>query len=57
MTSIYGVAGEASPFLEFMYQWFPRLAEGQAIFSVDVVWMHLNFNRFPDETIHVSSFC
>ena len=35
---------------------FPRFAEGQAIFSVDVVWVHYEFNSFPDESIHVFGF-
>ena len=25
--------------------------------SVDVVWMHLNFDGFSDETIHVAGLC
>jgi hypothetical protein len=29
---------------------------GQAIFSVDVMWVHFKFSGFPDESIHVSGF-
>jgi hypothetical protein len=35
---------------------FPGFAEGQAIFSVDVLWVHFKFNSFLDESVHVSSF-
>jgi len=35
-----------SPFLKLVYTGFPRFAEGQAIFSADVVWMHFKFNSF-----------
>jgi hypothetical protein len=40
-----------------MQQWFPGLAEAESTISVDVVWMHLNFDGFSDETIHVASLC
>ena len=46
-----------SLFLEFMQQWLPVFAEVEFPISVDVIWMHLNFDGFSDETIHVASFC
>jgi len=42
------------PFLEFV--WFPGSAEVETPISVDVITMHLYFNGFYDETIHVASF-
>jgi hypothetical protein len=36
-----------------MQQWFAGFAEDESPISVDVVWMHLNFDGFSDETIHV----
>ena len=44
-------------FLRFMQQWLPGSAEVESPISVDVIWMHLNFNGFSDETIHVAGFC
>jgi hypothetical protein len=32
---------------------FPGFAEGQAIFSVDVLWVHFKFNSFLDDSVHV----
>jgi len=46
-----------SLFLEVMQQRLPRFAEVESPISVDVIWMHLNFDGFSDETIHVASFC
>ena len=46
-----------SLFLEFMQQWLPGYAEVESHISVDVIWMHLNFDGFSDETIHVAGFC
>jgi hypothetical protein len=37
-----------SPFLKLVYKGFPGFASGQAIFSVDVMWIHFKFNSFPD---------
>jgi len=45
-----------SLFLEFMRQWLPGFAEVESPISVDVIWMHLNFNGFSDETICVAGF-
>jgi hypothetical protein len=45
-----------SPFLKLVQKGFSGFAEGQAIFSVDTVWVYFNFNRFPDESVHVSGF-
>ena len=45
-----------SLFLEFMQQWLPEFAEVESPISVDVIWMHLNFDGFSDETIHVAGF-
>ena len=41
-------------FLEFMKQWLPGFAEVESPISVDVIWMHHNFDGFSDETIHVA---
>ena len=46
-----------SLFLKFMQQWLPGYAEVESRISVDVIWMHLNFDGFSDETIHVAGFC
>ena len=43
-------------FLEFMQQWLPGFAEVESPICVDVIWMHLNFDSFSDETIHVAGF-
>ena len=48
--------GWLSPFFEFMKQWFPRFAEIEAPISVNVIWMHLYFDGFSDETIHVAVY-
>ena len=45
------------PLFEFMKQWFLRFAETEAAISVNVVWMHLYFDGFSDEMIHVAGFC
>jgi len=45
-----------SLFLEFVQQWFPGFAEVESPISVDVIWIHLNFDGFSDETIHVAGF-
>ena len=49
--------GWLSPIFEFMKQWFPRFAEIEAPVSVHVIWMHVYFDGFSDETIHVAGFC
>jgi hypothetical protein len=51
---LYWVA--VSLFLEFVQQWFPGFAEVESPISVDVIWMHLSFSGFSDETIHVAGF-
>ena len=43
-----------SAFLEFMQQWLPGFAEVESPISVDVIWMHLSFDGFSDETIYVA---
>jgi len=48
--------GWLSVFLEFVQQWFPGFAEVESPISVDVIWMHLSFSGFSDETIHVAGF-
>ena len=44
-------------FLEVLQQGLPGFAEVESPISVDVIWMHLNFDGFSDETIHVAGFC
>jgi hypothetical protein len=40
-----------------MQQWLPGFAEVESPpISVDVIWMHLNFDGISDETIHVAGF-
>ena len=46
-----------SVFLEVMQQRLPGFAEVESPISVDVIWMHLNFDGFSYETIHVAGFC
>jgi hypothetical protein len=46
-----------SVFLEVMQQGLPGFAEVETPISVDVIWMHFNFDGFSDETIHVAGFC
>ena len=43
--------GWLSPLFEFMKQWLPWFAEIEAPISVHVIWMHLYFYGFYDETI------
>ena len=43
-----------SLFIEFMQQWLPGFAEVESPISVDVIWTHLIFDGFSDETIHVA---
>ena len=45
-----------SVFLEVMQQGFPGFAEVEYPISVNVIWMHLNFDGFSVETIHVAGF-
>jgi hypothetical protein len=45
-----------SPFRKLVQRGFSGFAEGQAIFSVDILWVQLKFNRFPDESVHASGF-
>jgi hypothetical protein len=40
-----------------MQQGLPGFAAVESPISVDVIWMHLNFDGFSDETIHVAGFC
>jgi len=40
-----------------MQQRIPGFAEVDSPISVDVICLHLNFDVFSDETIHVASFC
>ena len=49
--------GWLSVFLVVMQQGIPGFAEVESPISVDVIWMHLNFHGFSDETIHVAGFC
>ena len=35
--------------LEFMQQWLPGFAEVESPISVDVIWMHLNFDGFSEK--------
>ena len=46
-----------SVLLEFMQLWLPGFAEVESRISVNVIWMHLNFDGFSDKTIHVAGFC
>ena len=48
--------GGLSPLFEFMKQWFPRFAEIEAPIPVHVISIHLYFDGFSDETIHVAIF-
>ena len=45
-----------SPVFQHMQQWFAGTAAVEASFSVHIVGMHLYFNGFSDEAIHVSGF-
>ena len=49
--------GWLSVFLEVMQQGLPGFADAEFPISVNVIWMHLNFDGFSDETIHVAGFC
>ena len=51
-----GITGLSSV-SQCMQQWFPGITEVEASFSVHIVGMHLYFNGFSDEAIHVSGFC
>ena len=42
--------------LDVMQQGLPGFAEAESHISVDVIWMHLNFDGFSDDTIHVAGF-
>ena len=44
------------PLPEFVQQRLPGSAEVETPISVDVIRMHLYFDGFSDETIHVASF-
>jgi hypothetical protein len=46
-----------SPFFKQVQKGFPRSAQGQSIISLHAVWVHFQFNGFPDESVHVSGFC
>ena len=46
-----------SPFFKQVQKGFPRSSHGQSIISLHAVWVHFQFNGFPDESIHVSGFC
>ena len=39
-----------------MQQRLPGFAVVESSISVDVIWMHLNFDGFSDETIHVAGY-
>ena len=43
-----------SVLLEVMQQGLPGFAEVESRISVNVIWMHLNFDGFSDKTIHVA---
>ena len=45
-----------SPLHEFVQQRLARSAEVETPISVDVIRMHLYFDGFSDEPIHVASF-
>jgi hypothetical protein len=45
-----------SPFFKHVQSEFPEFALVQALVSVNVVWVLLQFNGFPDESVHVSGF-
>ena len=45
-----------SPFFKHLQKLFPGFAEGQAIFSVHLIWIHFQFNGFPVDSVHVSGF-
>ena len=47
---------QLSVFLEDMQQGFPRFAEVESPISVNVIWMHLNFDGFSEGRIHVAGF-
>ena len=42
--------------LEFVHQRLPVTAEVETPRSVDVIRMHLYFDGFSDETIHIANF-
>ena len=44
-----------SLFLKLVWKRFPRITQSQAIFSVDVVWVHFKFSSFPDESTHIEN--
>jgi len=44
------------PFFKQVQKGFPRSAHGQSIISLHVVWVHFQFNVFPNESVHVYSF-
>ena len=46
-----------SVYLEVIQQRLPGFAEVESPISVDVIWMHLNFDGFSVGTIHVAGFC
>jgi len=46
-----------SPFFKQVQKGFIRSAQVQSIISLHVVWVHFQFIGFPDESVHVSSFC
>ena len=44
-------------FLRLCSRGFQDLLRLNPPISVDVIWMHLNFDGFSDDTIHVAGFC
>jgi hypothetical protein len=42
--------------LEVTQQGLPGFPEVESPISVNLIWMHLNFDGFSDETIHVVGF-
>ena len=44
-------------FLRLCSSGFQDLLRLNPPISDDVIWMHLNFDGFSDETIHVAGFC
>ena len=44
------------PFFKQVQEGIPRSAHGQSTISLHVVWVHFQFNCFPDESVHVLFF-
>ena len=52
----YSVLGGCLLFLSLCSSGFQDLLRLKTPISVDVIWMHLDFDGFSDETIYVASF-